>query len=102
MKQALQMIELFAGLDVNAQPVVERLPVRELDSGNLQLVQSPAFVKGLASGDIIQRDKILQTFDIIQRSGNLSVRVFCRERLNDLSDLLTPSKIRRRIGFRES
>jgi hypothetical protein len=52
--KALQVIELFAGLDAQGHPAVEKLPVRELETGEVQLVKSPAFVKGLASGDIIR------------------------------------------------
>ena len=52
--KALQVIELFAGLGANGQPIVEKMHVRELENGQLQLVKSPAFMKGLASGDVIR------------------------------------------------
>jgi hypothetical protein len=87
--KALQKVEIFAGLGPNGQPILEKLPVRELDNGDLQLVQSPAFAKGLASGDIIRRSPRTQEFEIVQRSGNLSVRVFARENIETLSDRLT-------------
>ncbi len=88
--KALQVIELFAGLGAKGQPIVEKLQVRELDNGQLQLVQSPAFVKGLASGDVIKCDSPNQEFEIVQHSGNLSVRVFSREDITSLLDALTP------------
>ena len=88
--KALQVIELFAGLGANGKPIVEKLHVRELESGEMQLVKSPAFVKGLASGDVIRCDVPHQEFDIVQRSGNLSIRVFSKEELQSLADLLTP------------
>jgi len=88
--KALQVIELFAGLGANGQPIVEKLQVRELENGHLQLVQSPAFVKGLASGDVIRCDVPNQEFKIVQHSGNLSVRVFSRDAIEVLGDLLTP------------
>jgi hypothetical protein len=93
--KALQVIELFAGLGAKGQPIVEKLQVRELDDGQMQLVQSPAFVKGLASGDFIKRTSALhnsanQEFEIVQHSGNLSLRVFSRDDISSLLDALTP------------
>lgn len=90
MVQALQIIELFAGLGANGQPLVEQLQVRELDDGCLQLVQSPAFAKGLASGDTLRMLPQTREFDLVKRSGNLSIRVFSRGDIEQLSDQLTP------------
>ncbi len=86
--KALQVIELFAGIGANGQPIVEKLPVRELDSGELQLVQSPAFAKGLASGDRLKCSPSTREFEIVQRSGNLSVRVFSKGDIGELADAL--------------
>lgn len=88
--KALQVIELFAGLGANGKPIVEKMHVRELDNGHMQLVKSPAFIKGLASGDVIRCDVPNQEFDIVQRSGNLSVRVFSRDEIAPIADALTP------------
>jgi hypothetical protein len=88
--KALQVIELFAGLGANGKPIVEKLHVRELDNGEMQLVKSPAFIKGLASGDVIRCDVPNQEFDIVHRGGNLSVRVFSRSAIDLLADALTP------------
>lgn len=88
--KSLQIIELFAGLGADNQPIVEQLQVRELDDGNLQLVQSPAFAKGLASGDVVRMLPETREFDLVQRSGNLSIRVFSRNDIASLSDQLTP------------
>jgi hypothetical protein len=86
--KALQLIELFAGIDAKGQPFLEKLPVRELESGELQLVQSPAFAKGLASGDRLKCSPSTREFEIVQRSGNLSVRVFSKNDINKLADAL--------------
>jgi hypothetical protein len=88
--KALQVIELFAGMGAKGKPIVEKLRVRELDSGQLQLVQSPAFVKGLASGDVIRCDSPTQEFEIVQRSGNLSLRIFSRDDITPFLEALTP------------
>jgi hypothetical protein len=87
--KALQVIELFAGLDPQGKPFVEKLPVRELEGGLLQLVKSPAFVKGLASGDVIRFLPATGEFEIVQHSGNLSLRVFSRGDICALADELT-------------
>ncbi|MCW8195625.1 DUF4265 domain-containing protein [Proteobacteria bacterium 005FR1] len=88
--QALQVIEMLAGYDPSGQPVLERLQVKELPEDKLQLVRSPAFIKGLASGDIIKLGSDRQHFEIVQHSGNLSVVVFSRGDVKALSEVLTP------------
>lgn len=88
--KALQVIELFAGVGADGKPMVEQLQVRELEDGNFQLVQSPAFAKGLASGDVVKKLSETLEFDLVQRSGNLSVRVFSRGDIQALADQLTP------------
>lgn len=88
--KALQVIELFAGVGADGKPIVEQLHVRELDDGNFQLVQSPAFAKGLASGDVVKMLRDTREFDLVQRSGNLSIRVFSRGDIQVLADQLTP------------
>ncbi len=87
---ALQVIELFAGIGANGQPMVEQLQVRELEDGNLQLVQSPVFAKGLAAGDLVKMLPQTREFDLVQRSGNLSIRVFSKGDISALSDAVTP------------
>lgn len=88
--KALQVIELFAGLGPDGKPIVEQLQVRELDDGTFQLVQSPAFAKGLASGDLVKMLSDTREFELVQRSGNLSIRVFSRTDIQSLADNLTP------------
>ncbi len=87
--KALQHIELFAGIGPDGKPFVERLRVRELDNGDLQLVQSPAFIKGVASGDMIRLGPDKTQFELVQRSGNLSIRVFSRGDTAALANQLT-------------
>lgn len=87
--QALQVIELFAGIDQAGNPIVERLPVRVNEEDNsCQLVKSPAFVAGIASGDTIQLVPGSQEFNLVKRSGNLSVRVFSRSDISILANNL--------------
>ena len=87
--KSLQVIELFAGIGADGKPIVEQLHVRELEDGNFQLVQSPAFAKGLASGDVVKMLPQTREFELVQRSGNLSLRVYSRGDIQSLSDTLT-------------
>lgn len=91
MKKALRTIELFAGTRPDGQPIVEQLPVSELDSGELQLVRSPAFAQGIASGDIVKLLPNTQEVELVQRSGNLSLRVFTMGDMATLADQLVPA-----------
>lgn len=86
---ALQVIELFAGQRPDGQTVVERLPVKVLEDNSCQLVKSPAFVQGLAGGDRIRLQEDKNQFELVKRSGNLSVRVVAREELEDIAEGLT-------------
>lgn len=87
---ALQVIELFAGKDPQGKPVVERLQVKVNDDDTCQLVRSPAFIKGIASGDVIKLETGTQEFSLIKRAGNLCIRVFSRANTEALSERLTP------------
>lgn len=87
---ALQVIELFAGNDPQGQPIVERLSVRQQDDDSFQLVKSPAFIRGIASGDVVKLLPDTKEFEIKQHSGNLCIRVYARTGLEAMSDQLTP------------
>ncbi len=100
--QALEVIELLAGYDPDNKPVIERLqvdisqihgsPDKSPSESKLsyKLIRSPAFVKGIASGDLISFDSETKEFEIIKRSGNLSIRVFSRGDIKTLGENLTP------------
>lgn len=90
MVSALQVIELFAGNDPQGKPVVERLSVRQNDDDSFQLVKSPAFIKGLASGDVVKMVEETKEFEIKQHGGNLCIRVYAKENLADIGEQLTP------------
>ncbi|MCR6650314.1 MAG: DUF4265 domain-containing protein [Cellvibrionaceae bacterium] len=88
--QTAQVIELFAGRNPEGQPVVERIPVEINDQNECRLVRSPAFVKGLARGDLIRVNQQNGEFELRQRSGNLCIRVFSRGDIRALDDAITP------------
>lgn len=87
---ALQIIELFAGNDPQGQPVVERLAVRQNEDESFQLVKSPAFIRGLASGDTVKMLQETKEFEIVKRSGNLCIRVYTKQDITAISEQLTP------------
>lgn len=87
---ALQAIELFAGLGPDGKPVVERLGVRVNEDDSCQLVKSPAFIKGIASGDTIKLVAGTQEFNLVKRSGNLAIRVISRSEISSIAEKLTP------------
>lgn len=101
---SLQVIELIAGYNPEGKAIVEQIPVRVLDHhgieamtddekaklGQFQLVKSPAFIKGLASGDCINYLAEERDYQLVKRSGNLCIRVFCRGNIANLSDSLSP------------
>lgn len=90
MMNALQVIELMAGTDPAGQAIVERLSVKVDEDNQCQLVKSPAFTKGLASGDIIKHTAADRKFELIKRSGNLCIRVLSREHIVQLAENLAP------------
>lgn len=87
---ALQVIELMAGTDPNGQAIIERMPVKIDDNNQCELVKSPAFVKGLASGDLIKHTADTREFELIKRSGNLCIRVLSRDSIAKLAENLAP------------
>ncbi len=82
---ALVAVELFAGIDPDGQPFVEKIPMLNLQDGTLQLAKSPAFVKGIASGDIIRCNPDQREFEIVKRCGNLSIRIYSRSNIAELA-----------------
>lgn len=84
----LQVINLFAGRKPDGENVVEQIRVVKIEAGNYRLVQSPAFIQGLASGDEIRYNSKDNSFELLKHSGNLSIRVFARSQLTQLEDNL--------------
>lgn len=84
----LQVINLFAGKRPDGQDVVEQIRVIKTENEHYRLVQSPAFVQGLASGDEIKYDSSDNSFELIKHSGNVAIRIFARTGLEALRDNL--------------
>lgn len=91
-KEQVVILQLPAGLDRDGQQVLERIQACPLDrEGYYEILQSPLFIRNLARGDIIavKADRP-EHFTLIQRSGNLAIRVFRKSDLAELELTLTP------------
>jgi hypothetical protein len=85
-------LSLLAGMHPSGQPVIEK--VRALvqpEANQFRLLQSPLFVMGAACGDLIELlNNNPGRFRVRERSGQLAVRVLCRDDISDLAEVLTP------------
>jgi len=88
----IDRIPLVAGYDDNNEPVLEQIEVRHSTTpGECILEKSPAFVRNLAAGDRIRYPADTGTgYELIQRSGNLSIRVLRKHNIDDVAAVLTP------------
>ncbi len=87
-------VPFLAGIDPGGEPVFESLEVEILDAGerSVQLLKSPLLARNLAAGDKIRLlDPTAARFELIQRSGNLAIRVFRRYQLGAVEEFLTPA-----------
>lgn len=114
MDQAQDSIQvpLIAGYNDNNEPVVEQVtvipvagtgqaPVTDAAAllskaglerpGEFRLTKSPAFIRGLAADDRIRYPvDNATTYDLLEHSGNLSIRVFSKHNTEELDQALTP------------
>lgn len=85
-------LSLLAGIHPNGQPVVEKVrALAQAEANQFRLLQSPLFVMGAACGDLIEMlSNNPGRFRVRERSGQLAVRVLCREDISNLAEVLTP------------
>lgn len=86
-------IAFFAGIGADEQPVFESLQVEVVDSAaqTVRLLKSPLLIRNLAAGDVIElKNPATGDYEMQRRSGNLSVRVFRMEDLQELAQFLVP------------
>lgn len=83
----------IAGTDDEGEPVIESLEVELVDTAEnfVRLTKSPLFVRNLAAGDKLRvLNPAGAEYELVQRSGNLCIRVFRKHHLASLADFLTP------------
>ncbi len=104
--QSIDRLELpfLAGINPAGEPVFESLEV-ELVEGTedeVRLVRSPLLTRNLAAGDKL---KVINSssaeYELLRRSGNLSIRVFRLQQLDVLAENLT-AKIEKLGGSLDS
>ncbi len=86
-------VPFLAGVDPEGQPVFESVLVEPYgDEENLfRLVHSPLLTRNLAAGDQVRLPNPGSAeYELVQRSGNLCIRVFRKHQLERLSERLTP------------
>lgn len=96
MSERVEKIELpfIAGFNADDQPVFESLEVELLDaaSDEVRLLRSPLLTRNLAAGDKL---KVVNPagaeYELLERSGNLSIRVMRRDDIESLEQALTPT-----------
>ncbi|WP_045856156.1 DUF4265 domain-containing protein [Teredinibacter purpureus] len=86
----VQDIALFAGAKPDGKPVIETLAAIEIEPNQFQLEKSPAFVRGIARGDVIAVEKERGTHTLIKRAGNLCIRVISKNDIALIADRLIP------------
>lgn len=86
-------IPLVAGYDDNNEPVLEQVEVRDAGAaGECILEKSPAFVRNLAAGDRIRYPADTGAgYELLQRSGNLCIRVLRKHNIDEVAATLTPA-----------
>ncbi len=85
-------LELFAGIHpANRQPIFEQVLATPLEKENhYKLLKSPLFVSGLAALDSVElTPEARGRFTLVERGGNLAIRVFLREPNEALEQGLT-------------
>ena len=106
---ASEVLTLVAGFSPDGEPVLEKITVDVLEpskpdatapgsavaatapAAEYRLQKSPAFVRGLAAGDRIRHPSKSQTgYDVVQRSGNLAIRVLRKDNIEEVANSLTP------------
>lgn len=84
-------LPLLAGTHPNGQPVIERVRALRLGELEFRLLHSPLLVSGTAGGDEIRMSRRRPgTFQVLQRSGQLALRVLAKMDLTELEQRLTP------------
>lgn len=89
----IEKIPLVAGYTDDNDPVLEQIEVRPVSGEREQfrLEKSPAFVRLLAAGDRIRYPAETELgYELLQRSGNLSIRVLRKHNIEEVEEALTP------------
>jgi hypothetical protein len=82
----------LAGTNDKGEPVFESLEVEFIanNPNHVRLMKSPLLTRNLAAGDILRAiNPDTAEYELIKRSGNLSIRLFGRDDLGALEEVLS-------------
>ena len=85
-------LPFLAGLNDADEPVFESLEVEFMtnSSDHVKLIKSPLLTRNLAAGDILRViNPDTAEYELVKRSGNLCIRVFGKEYLNEIEEALS-------------
>jgi hypothetical protein len=90
-----QTLALVAGYRPDGEAIMERLSVEVVadakTADEYRLLKSPGFLRGLAAGDRIRFPARNEAgFELLKRSGNLSIRVLRKDDLDAVAQVLSP------------
>jgi len=86
-------LPFLAGVKSNGEPVFESLNVEFLADTpqHFRLMKSPLLTRNLAAGDVVRQvNPEKAEYELINRSGNICIRVFGQEELINVEQALTP------------
>jgi len=83
----LKTIEVIAGYNPAGQPIIERLDAFEQEAGQFRITNTPVFT-GIAKLDLIELTGDAGEFKVLERSGNLSIRVISKANVTQIIDAL--------------
>lgn len=93
MNETLQ-IPLIAGYNDDNEPIAEKVQVTQVEGvqNEFRLVLSPVFVRGVAAGDRIRYPADSPSgYELLEHSGNLSIRVFSKHDFTEVHQAVTPA-----------
>lgn len=86
-------LPFLAGVGANGDPVFESLLAELIpeDPHRVRLLRSPLLARNLAAGDTLRIINLdTAEYELDRRSGNLCVRVFRRDNIEEINDFLSP------------
>ena len=86
-------LPFLAGMNADGQPVFESILTEYLpdDPNRVRLLRSPLFARNLAAGDTIRLiNPEAAEYELERRSGNLCIRIFRKEGVQEVDNFLTP------------
>ncbi|ROR99073.1 uncharacterized protein DUF4265 [Sinobacterium caligoides] len=92
------IIELPAGQRTDGSTVMEKVAIRRLADGRVEMLHSPGFVKGAARGDTLKFTK--EGFEVEERAGLVAIQIYLRDDIEKIEPKLS-AEIKTMDGCRD-